>query len=102
MESPWDEETKVCSNGHGHMTKMAAVPICIVKTLKNLLWNQTKRPMTLRLDVQHQVLEYYQICLNDDPGLTFTYLTVRSNLVLYACVWETEKKNGFLRNYCHL
>ena len=27
MESPWDGGTKVCSNGHGHMTKMAAMPI---------------------------------------------------------------------------
>ena len=27
MEPPWDGETKVCSNGPGHMTKMAAMPI---------------------------------------------------------------------------
>ena len=27
MESPWDGGTKVCSNGPGHMTKMAAMPI---------------------------------------------------------------------------
>ena len=26
-ESPWDGETKVCSNSPGHMTKMAATPI---------------------------------------------------------------------------
>ena len=26
-ESPWDRGTKVYSNGPGHMTKMAAVPI---------------------------------------------------------------------------
>ena len=36
MESPWDGGTKVCSNGLGHMTKMAAMPI-YGKTLKNLL-----------------------------------------------------------------
>ena len=34
MESPWDEGNKVCSNGHGHMTKMAVMPIYMVKTLK--------------------------------------------------------------------
>ena len=28
MEPPWDGGTKVCSNGPGHMTKMAAMPIC--------------------------------------------------------------------------
>ena len=31
MEPPWDGETKVCSNGPGHMTKMAAI---YSKTLK--------------------------------------------------------------------
>ena len=30
---------KVCSNGPGHMTKMAAMPI-YDKSFKNLLWNQ--------------------------------------------------------------
>ena len=27
LEPPWDGGTKVCSNGPGHMTKMAAMPI---------------------------------------------------------------------------
>ena len=27
VEPHWDEGTKVCSNGPGHMTKMAAMPI---------------------------------------------------------------------------
>ena len=27
MVSPWDGGTKVCSNGPGHMTKIAAMPI---------------------------------------------------------------------------
>ena len=27
VEPPWDEGTKVCLNGPGHMTKMAAMPI---------------------------------------------------------------------------
>ena len=40
VEPPWDRGTKVCSNGLGHMTKMAAMPI-YGKNLKNiLLWNQ--------------------------------------------------------------
>ena len=37
MEPPWDGGMKVCSNGPGHMTKMATMPIIMVKTLKNLL-----------------------------------------------------------------
>ena len=27
MEPPWDRETKVYSNGPGHMTKLAHIPI---------------------------------------------------------------------------
>ena len=45
--------------------------------------------MTLKLGMQHWVLEYYQVCSNDDPGLTMTYFTARSNLVPYA--WEKGK-----------
>ena len=39
MELLWDGETKVCSNGPGHMTKMATMPI-YSKNLKNSPWNQ--------------------------------------------------------------
>ena len=41
MELPWDGGTKSCSNGQGHMTKLATMPIYMVKTFKNfLLWNR--------------------------------------------------------------
>ena len=40
--------------------------------------------MTLKLSMQVRVLEYYQDCSNDDPGLTLAYFTARSNLVPYA------------------
>ena len=71
MKPPWDGGTKVCSNSPGHMTKMATMPI-YVKNLKK------------SSSMQHQVLEYYQVCSNDDPGLNLTYFMARSNLVLYA------------------
>ena len=52
--------------------------------------------MTLKLGVHHRVLEYYQVCSNDDPGLTLTYFTARSNLVPYdAFVWEKGKTMDF-------
>ena len=51
--------------------------------------------MTLKLGMQHWVLEYYQIYSNDDPGLTLTYFTARSNLVPYAFVWEKGKTMDF-------
>ena len=51
--------------------------------------------MTLNLGMHHRVLEYYQICSNDDPGLTWTYFMARSNLVPYAFVWENGKTVDF-------
>ena len=60
------------------MTKMAAMRIC---------GKRTKRLMTMKLGMQHQVLEYYQVCSNDDPGLTLTYLTasqIWSLVLLYG------------------
>ena len=51
--------------------------------------------MTLKLVMQHRVLEYYQVCSNDDPGLTMTYFMARSNLVPYAFVLEKRKTMEF-------
>ena len=51
--------------------------------------------MTLKLGMRHWVLMYYQVCSNNDPGLTLTYFTARSNLVPYAFVWEKGKTNDF-------
>ena len=52
-------------------------------------------PMTLKVCMRHRILEYYQICSNDDSGLTLTYFTARSNLVHYAFVWEKVKTMDF-------
>ena len=52
---------------------------------------EPKRLMTLKLGMQHHVLEYYQICSNDDPRLTLTCFMTISNLVHYAFVWEKGK-----------
>ena len=41
VEPPWDGGTKVYSNGPGHMTKMAAMPI-YGKSLKKLLLRNQK------------------------------------------------------------
>ena len=51
--------------------------------------------MTLKLGMQHRVLEFYQSCSNDDPELTLTYFTARSNLVPYAFVWEKGETMDF-------
>ena len=45
--------------------------------------------MTLKLGMHHRVHEYYQVCSNDDPGLTLTYF------VPYAFVREKGKTMDF-------
>ena len=52
-------------------------------------------PMTLKLSMQHWVHEYYQVCSNNDPGLTLTYFTAKSNLVHFAFVWEKGNRMDF-------
>ena len=74
------------------MTKMAAMSI-YGKNPKNLLLRNQKADY---LETWYaDVLKYYQICSNDDPGLTVTYFTARSNLVPYAFVWEKGKPCDF-------
>ena len=60
-------------------------PYMVKKTLKIFAW--TERPMTLKLGMQHRVLEYYQVCSSDAPGLTLTFFTQRqiwSPMFLYG------------------
>ena len=80
MEPPLEGGTKVYINGPGHMTKMAAMPI-YGKNLKKLL---LQIQMSYDLETWHvasgtQALQFLYI--NDDPELTLTYFTARSNLV---------------------
>ena len=37
-----------------------------------------------------RVLEYHQVCSNNDLGLTLTFLTTGSNLVLYVFVKDFQ------------
>ena len=89
MAPPRDGRKKVCSNGTDHMTSMA-VMLIYGKPVKNV-FSGSKRLMTLKLGMHHRVLEYYQICSNNDPRLTLTYFTARSNFVPFAFVWEEGK-----------
>ena len=59
------------------------------------IFSKTKRSMTLKLGMQRRVLQYYQICSNDDPWLTSTYFTARSNLVRSAFIRENGKIMDF-------
>ena len=66
----------------------------MVKTFKNLLLqNQKSYDLeTWYVALGTQALQSY---INDDPGLTLTYFTARSNLVPYAFVWEKGKTMDF-------
>ena len=67
----------------------------MVKTFKKIFYSGTKQPMTLNVSMQHWVLKYYQVCSNDDTGLTLIYFTAKSNLVPYAFVWEKSNIMDF-------
>ena len=51
--------------------------------------------MTLNVGMLHWVLEYYQVYSNDDPGLTVSCFTAKSNVNPYAFVWEKGKTVDF-------
>ena len=69
MKPLWHRGTKICSNGPGHMTRMAAMTIYGNNPLKDC-FSETEWPVTLKLCVQHWGLESYQVCSNDDLKLT--------------------------------
>ena len=57
------------------------------KNLKNHLLRNKKKLMTLKLSMQHWVLEYYKVCSNHDPGLTLIYFRqgqIWSFMLLYG------------------
>ena len=76
----------------GHMTNMATMPIYDKNLKKSSSGTKTD---DLESWYVASVLEYYQVCSNDDPGLTLTYFTARSNLAPYAFVWEKVKAMDF-------
>ena len=72
------------------MTNMAAMPIYG----KNI-FSGTKRAMTLKHCMQDRVLEFYQVCSNNDPCLTLKHLMARSCLVPCDFLWEKVKTIDF-------
>ena len=66
----------------------------MVKTLNNLLlWNQ--KADDLETWYAASGARILPSLLNDDPGLTLTYFTARSDLVPYAFVWQKGKTMDF-------
>ena len=100
MEPPWDGGTKVCSNGSGHMTKMAAMPI-YGKNHKKIFFSGTKRPMTLKLGVSigcSSTTKFVQMMTLVDFDLFYRKIKYGP-----LCFFMGKKvNNGFFRNYCSL
>ena len=44
--------------------------------------------MILKLDMKHQVMALYEVCINHDPGMTLIFFTARSTEVVHAFGWE--------------
>ena len=93
MELLWDGKRKFAQM---FMVTWPRWPPCpyMVKTLKKSSSLEPKGQWPWN-GMQHRVLEYYQVCSNDDPELTLTYFTARSNLVSYAFIWEKGKTMDF-------
>ena len=66
---------KVCINGQGHMTKMAAMAINS-KNLSNLLHNKNAYDFEAWYEASGNGAPKYLII--DDPGMNLTYLMARS------------------------
>ena len=58
----------------------------MIKTFKNLLWNQKADDLESWYADVALVTQVLQICSNGDPGLTLTYVTARSNFVPFLHV----------------
>ena len=95
MKTPCDNLAKIFTNCFGHLTKMADIPIYGKKLLK-IFFSRTRRLMTLGLGMLHFGCVAYQVCSNDDPRLTLTYLTSRSKLLHNAFKFETFRKVDFM------
>ena len=78
VEPPWEGGTKVYINGPGHVTKMAATPI-YGKNPSKIFFSRTGGPIFTKLGVFRGLLPII-VYINDDPGVTLTYFTARSNL----------------------
>ena len=97
MELLWDGGSKVSSNGPGHMTKMAAMPI-YGKNL--LLWNKKADDLET-----WYAASGVRVLWNDDPGLTnwsLMLLYVKSQISCGASMgWGNESEYNWFMSHDH-
>ena len=73
---------------------MAATPI-YGKNPSKIFFSGTGRPISTKLGMKHWGLQPTIVCSNDEPGVTLTYFTARSNLVTKVFLWEKVKTEDF-------
>ena len=77
------------------MTKMATMPIYGKNPSK--IFSGFGGQISMKLGMKHRGLQPIipVVCLNDDPGVTLTYFTARSNFVTGFTVRKSEKSGFF-------
>ena len=56
--------------------------------------------MILKFGLQHLGIKLYKVYINDDPGLTLTYFTARSNLVADTFEWGKVLQSHLMGKTC--
>ena len=64
-------------NNPGHMIKMAAMPI-YGKNPSKIFFSRTGGSISKKLGMKYRWLKYYNVYINHDPVMTFTFFTARS------------------------
>ena len=85
---------KICKHDPGHMNKMAAMPI-YGKNPSKIFFSRTGGPIFTKLGMYHRGLLPIIVYINDDPGVTLTFFTARSNLETQAFLLEKVKTVDF-------
>ena len=92
----WDWETKVCSNGPGHMTKVATIPIYGKSLKKSSLEPKAWWPWNLVCRI-----EYYKFVQMMTLGWPWPILW-QGQIWSLTLLYGKNENNGFFRNCCSL
>ena len=90
------KEIKIWWHDARHIIKMAAMPKCGKNPSK--IFSRTGRLISTKPVMYNWGLQPIIVCSNNDPGVTLTYFTARSNLVTEAFLWEKVKTVDFSEN----
>ena len=72
-----------------------ANPAIYGKNHFKIFFSRTGKPISTKLGIKHRGLQPIIVCSNDDPVVTLTYFTARSNLVAKAFLKEKVKTVDF-------